>query len=312
MKNNYKQIEKFLSSNSFISKNIVKDIEYYEKDGYRYSKILFFNERVSIDNEDFEYQINSKGFRGKDFNEFNSNNINILFAGCSQTLGVGLPEKNTWYSKLSNKIHLLHKEKDVDFYNLGVNGGGIELAIKNVMAFIKSGNVPNYLFLFLPESSRSVAFSKDTGKFECYLISNDNNEQKEYYKNYIHENKLFTNFILLSMLEEICKAHGIELLWTSWDVDENNMYSQSSFNNFFIMDKDLKYHMVKEPVGDNFPNNNYLTKKEHELQISYFNKLYKNKDNEPYWHCARDGLHYGSAASNFIAEKFMLELIRKR
>lgn len=310
MKNKYKHIEEDLSPNNFISRNVREGIKFYEKDGYRYSKTLFFYEKNHISGEPFEYQINSQGFRGKDFNEFNENNINILFGGCSQTLGVGLPEKNTWYSKLSNKIKLLHKERDIDFYNLGVNGGSIELAIKNVIAFIKSGRVPDYLFLFLPESSRTSVFDKDTKKFECYFITNEREIEKDYYSNsYIHENKLLMNFILLSMLEEMCKALNIKLVWTTWWAPESILYANSSFNNFFIMDEDLYNHVLLSRGGA-IPSRNYFAKRNYEMKLEYFNEKYKNKDNESYWSVARDGSHYGSAASNFIAEKFFLELER--
>jgi hypothetical protein len=298
MKNKYSHIEKDLSPDNFISKNVRKGIKFYKKDGYFYSDILFFYETSLTSGEAFEYQINSQGFRGKDFSEFNDNNINILFGGCSQTLGVGLPEKNTWYSKLSNKIKLLHEGRDVDFYNVGVNGGGIDLTIKNVIAFIRSGKIPDYLFLFLPESSRTICFEEKTKKFQPYLLTNPRDEDKDYYSNkYIHENKLLTNFMLLSMLEEICKFSGIKLLWTTWWLDDNSLYSNSSFNNFFAMSKELPYHVVLEKEGNEF-------------NVAYFNEEFENNDNESYWHVARDGSHYGSAASNFIAESFMKELNR--
>lgn len=305
----YNVIKKIITPDNFFSKNLREEVDFYEKDGYSYSKYLFPNELDLVAGDSFEYQINPQGFRGKDFNEFNKNNINILFGGCSQTLGVGLPEENTWYKKLSDKVNTLHNGRTVDFYNISVNGSSIELIVKNTIAFIKKGNIPDYIFLFLPESSRTMSFNKDENQFDLYLPNAALDKEKKYYlTKYIHENKLLINFILLSLLEELCISYKIKLIWTTWDNSDCNKYMDAGFNNFFKIDGNLADVAVWPPEQNIKLGRRDFLEKDYEIEIKKFNKKYKNDNNEPYWHMARDGVHFGSAASNLIAESFFKEL----
>lgn len=308
-------INKDLIPKNFFSTNLSHKTksDRVKKNGYVYTKYLFENELDVTEGDCFEYQINSQGFRGKDFNEFNKNSINILFGGCSQTLAVGLPEKNTWYKKLVEKVETLHSGKNVDFYNVSVNGSSIELIVKNVTAFIKSGKVPNYIFLLLPESSRVMSFDEKQKTFDLYLPNAFFDKEKEYYsKKYIHENKLLINFILISLLEELCSAYKIKLVWTTWEYSEKQIYIDAEFNNFFAMETDIDKFVLIDPRkfkrGEGVPvesnNENIFLKKINEIDVIKFNKKNINIYNEPYWHVARDGRHYGSCASTVIAESF--------
>jgi hypothetical protein len=305
----WRVIKDVIAPNNFFSKNLVNKENAYKKDKYFYAKYLFLNELDVVPGDSFEYQINQQGFRGKDFDEFDKNNINILFGGCSQTLGAGLPEENTWYKKLSDKVALLHEGKKVDFYNISVNGASIELIVKNTITFIKKGNKPEYIFLFLPESSRAMSFNKDKNKFELYMPVVMHEQERNYYlNNYIHEDKLLINFILLSLLEEVCISSGIKLLWTTWERSEEKMYINAGFNNFFKIDENLDSIMVPPPEINNKLNRKDFSEKDYQIEIKKFNNKYNNKNNEPYWSSARDGLHFGSAASVIIAENFFKEL----
>jgi hypothetical protein len=307
--NNYEYLKNVFLTKNFFSTNYKKNTAYYKKDGYLYTKYLVPSELDITDGDYFEYKINSQGFRGKDFNEFNSNNINILFGGCSHTLGAGLPENNVWCKKLSDKIKFFHKNNNIDFYNVSVNGSSIELIVKNVIAFIKNGNIPNYIFLFLPETSRKLSFNKDCKEFQNCLSNNTDPYSKKYYSDkHIHEDKILINFILISLLEELCKNLGIKLLWTSWDFLERNIYVDAAFDNHFLLETHPAEMILYPPdhnKQDKWPR---FIKKHHAFNIEDFNIQYENKNNETYWHIARDGLHYGSAAHNYICESFFKEL----
>lgn len=307
--NDYRYIKDVVSAQSFFVNNYKKNTEHYEKNGYTYAKYLFGGEQDIVDGDYFEYQINPQGFRGKDFNEFNPKNINILFGGCSISVGVGLPESNTWYKKLANKIQDMRQDKKVDFYNISVNGASIELIIKNVIAFIKSGRKIDYIFLLLPEGSRSLSFNDEERTFLKYLFSDPWKPTKKYYsQQYIHEDKVLINFILLSLLEELCKNAEIKLIWTTCNPAEYSLYENSSFNNYFIMDQP-PIELVLYPPNSSGKNNRIeFTEKQYSRALKNFEAIYNNKNNEPYWSIARDGLHYGSAANNLIAENFFNKL----
>ena len=55
------------------------------------------SEIISID-----YDVNSLGYRSKEFD----GNSDMLFLGCSQTYGQGIPQENTWTDILSKKMNL--------------------------------------------------------------------------------------------------------------------------------------------------------------------------------------------------------------
>ena len=67
----------------------------------------------------FTYKFNANGFR---CNEFTSDPT-IMFIGCSHTIGIGLPEDNTWPSIVSKKLNMACA-------NLGQGGGSADTAFR--------------------------------------------------------------------------------------------------------------------------------------------------------------------------------------
>ena len=68
------------------------------------------------------YDINSYGFRGKNFPE-KPNEDSFLALGCSITFGVGLPEEQTWPYMLSSML-------GIPSFNLGAPGMGYETSFR--------------------------------------------------------------------------------------------------------------------------------------------------------------------------------------
>jgi lysophospholipase L1-like esterase len=76
--------------------------------------------RAYWDENQFSYDLNSYGFR---CDEFEENQESILFLGCSNTLGYGMPKEKSW-------THLVAQSLGLKEYNLGVGGGSLDCAFK--------------------------------------------------------------------------------------------------------------------------------------------------------------------------------------
>ena len=99
---------------------------------------------------DFTYSFNEYGFRCDSFN-LNSD-ISIVFAGCSNTEGVGLPLEEVWAYKLLEKIRK-HTNKTIPYWNIGFGGAGLDTIAANLYEFNKLHKI-DYIFLYLPGTDR--------------------------------------------------------------------------------------------------------------------------------------------------------------
>lgn len=77
-----------------------------------------------------EYNLNSLGYRCKEFDEYEDNNF-VLIMGCSYTEGVGLHEEDLWHSFLSKKYNL-------PVMNLAMGGTGIDFQYYNTTLYVKN------------------------------------------------------------------------------------------------------------------------------------------------------------------------------
>jgi hypothetical protein len=258
-----------------------------------------------------EYLINKDGFRSKSFDRFDKNKTNILFAGCSWTFGEALPEEHIWPKILSDKIGDAIGES-VDFYNLGVMGGSVELSIKNLLGFIKRYGKPDYIFAEMPNYTRSIAYNEKTNKFMNIVISSDANHvqlsSKEdrdtfirYTMGFNEKEKMLNVSTLISIFEEFCEASGIKFLWSTYAPNfAKQIQSKSSdwytFKNF-----------VNDPhVWEEMPYNN----KDGYQRVSD-TKVYPNENNIMYWELAADERHPGVAWQEDISNTFLNELKRR-
>jgi hypothetical protein len=266
------------------------------------------NEKV-IAGPDFDYNLNSEGFRSKSFDQFNLNKTNILFAGCSHTFGSGLPEEYVWCSKLIKRMSDSNPELDLDSYNIGVPGGPASAIIKNILVFLKKIGKPEYIFMLLPETSRSIRWDGSLYSSVSYYPNPDafSDFTKDYSNNYIHEDALFFESIMIYFLEELCKSLGINLIWSSTIPLQNDAYESLGFKNFVNISENLKDYYLKTVQDVKKYGGPY---KEYEKQYPYLlDKMQKkNINSDPYWEIASDGAHFGSYCHQFMADKFFKEI----
>lgn len=293
--------------------NIKNNLDYYIKDEYVYVRKTFLEEEVGdlSGDSDFYYKLNKNGFRSKSFDSFDKNKINVLFAGCSVTFGNGIPEGYTWpdltISKLKDKL-----KKDIDFYNLALPGAGAFLNYKNIISFIKNIGIPDYIFISLPETTRSLFWNEEESIFSNVLLdAYFKPVQDTHRESFIQENSLMNIITVMHSLEYICNVLNIKLFWTSWNEVSANVYSKFNFKNFFIFSPGHPLSVIPPKIGMDEAKlkDSILKKKQRDLDAKILSKL--NVNNLPFWLVARDALHPGTCFSEFYSEEFIKQIFSK-
>jgi hypothetical protein len=285
------------------------DYEYDVQGDYCFFDLYKLGEPILVDGPNFKYRFNEHGFRSKGFKEFNKDNVNILFSGCSITAGVGLPEDLTWYKKLYDKISLDKSDQTIDFYNLGISGASITLIYKNLITFIKTVGKPDYIFLLLPNMSRNFTFSKESNKFGGvnFLKNPTRSEDIKYKESYVHENTLLTTSMLINTLETFCELSDIKLIWSSW-IPEDNLFFEDLGFKYFLNFKENLFKYTAPPDSSLEEDQKINNQNNYDTLVEFLNM--KNKNKEPYWHSAREG-HPGSYFTSVCADKYFQEFKRR-
>jgi hypothetical protein len=164
---NNKNIDKILNASNL---NIVSSfIENYKTSSDSCKILRTWQEdseqKVNEFNDNIEYKLNEQYFRSQSFSNFNSNNVNALYAGCSFTFGMGLPDSLLWTSILNDKIEK-YLDKKVEPFNIGFRGFSNYLIIKNIMSFIRTYGKPNFLFIVFPDCAREFLFNEKSEQYE--------------------------------------------------------------------------------------------------------------------------------------------------
>jgi len=292
------------------SKPIPEDVLGVEvKDNYFLCKENITGAKILLDGPDYTYRLNKDGFRSKDFLEFNKNQTNVLFAGCSITFGQGLPEELVWPQMVMNKLSCINPEKDFASYNVGIPGIGIFAICKNILAFIESVGKPDKIFVLFPNISRGFVYSDERSDFlhsDMFIDKKMNDHDYKYMDSYRHMEQIFLVTSIINYLESICKSLNIDLMWSTWEDDSDIFFNELYFKNFVRMKQKIwdKHVWPPDPDGnEHFASaefKEYSAKRKKELEK-------KNKNSLPYWSSARDG-HPGAYFMQTVAENFLKEI----
>jgi hypothetical protein len=254
----------------------MKDIDYllYNIAKNDHTHAIFFNEidyikqedgylhkmetgKINEDNidKDIFYKYNSLGFRSDEFTKNHEGN-HILFAGCSETEGLGGNLESCWPKMVYDEIS--KNEKTSGFYNLGRAMWGWQNIIINVLLYIQKYNKPDNIFILFPNIGRQLIWDKEsTQEFnaEIYnlfvaLANYSSVEHMPIKQNKItirEQRDLFINFCLsMKLLEKICKENNINLYWSTWDIEDLESFKNIKiFNNLietFKFESYIKYN----------------------------------------------------------------------
>jgi hypothetical protein len=141
-----------------------------------------------IPTEYFNYKYNNYGFRCDDFTDYNQHKYRILFLGCSDTEGLGLPLKESWAYKLLHRINEDFNQK-IPYWNISMAGSGLD---QQVRALYQLNDIlkPHIIIALFPDSSRREIYN---GLYYFKNIKTPN-KKKEY------DNVFFDNRLILYQL----------------------------------------------------------------------------------------------------------------
>lgn len=176
-----------------------------------------------------EYRHNSYGFRGEEF----PGQVDLITGGCSQTVGIGVPEEATWHESLAQRLGVSH-------VNIAAAGWSIPQLVESIMWYIKKYGKPKTIVLLVPDFARGfgvynknvlrdpkVGHMHETSGSPVYLSKYDVNAA-DTYPNISKRPHIPTDIFppeftvyfsarALASFIEYCRVGEIELVWGSWN-----------------------------------------------------------------------------------------------
>lgn len=204
-------------------------------------EMLYYGEGAVPDKVN-SYRFNSLGFRDDEFSR-----VDLLIAGCSVTMGEGVPEDRIWGNVAADMLGIESKA------NIGHRGGSVYSIIAYSMAYIKTYGKPKYVFCLFPDLSRlNVPLSRGiTADFtEPFTVPNrgsivnipiknmtDTSEAPKYMKVPYNLSQILPidvaihqAMMQIQMFSMYCEAAGIKFLWSTWDASFNESIQKFKSN----------------------------------------------------------------------------------
>lgn len=196
-----------------------------------------------------EYRYNSELFRSDEFIK-DHNGLHILFAGCSNTEGVGSNIEDTWSYLVYQEF--TKQNKVSGYFNLGKGGYGWHKIISNCVTYINKYGAPDYLFINMPNILRNYIWNENELQYSYRQklpygdVGMEHNDYFNENKSTVEEHRKNYPIFLTSwiLFVEYCKSLNIKLLWTTWDeLDGLNIKVSGYFDDSFFL---LKQNLSKD------------------------------------------------------------------
>ncbi len=171
-----------------------------------------------------EYLYNDEYFRCDNFIKEHKD-THVLFAGCSETEGVGGNLDACWAYMTYRELEKTNKMSG--YFNIAKSGFGWQKIITNTMIYIKKYGAPNYLFILLPDNNRNFNWYEQENYWRY--------EQKWDLDVVSHQRNLIDLIVSWRLFIEFCKVQNIELIWTCWGGDPE-YYQKATLDNFIEID----------------------------------------------------------------------------
>lgn len=234
---------------------------------------------LSIDENDTSvlYHLNKDGFRSNNFQK-NHDGTHILFAGCSETEGVGGNLDSCWAYMLYEDLNKHNKLSG--YFNIGKSGFGWQKIISNCLIYFDQVAVPDYLFIMLPDVNRFFNWEKE---IQSWTYKQDYNLDFE-----VHQQKMIDFILSWKLFVKFCKEKNIELLFSTWDLTNVSYINHCNFDNF------IKINYSNEAIADL-------------IDV----KLFNDSDKKQIFFSKRDG-HQGYGKHFLWKEAFLNEIGEKK
>jgi hypothetical protein len=194
------------------------------------------------------YQFNKQGFRSDNFISSHEG-THILFAGCSQTEGVGSPLETVWTKMLYEDIK--GDNNLSGFFSLGRSGYGWQKIIANFLVYSEKYGMPDIFLVQLPNIGREWKWHKAYHKWfyvqrypttdieEMIVTRKPNPDDVDFFKHTpmtVEEHrKAFIDFCAgWTLFEKFCESNNVKLLWGTWDEDENINHKLANISQNYI------------------------------------------------------------------------------
>lgn len=181
------------------------------------------------------YKFNSSGYRMPDELSWSEE---FIFAGCSHTVGEGVPEETVWGVQTANALGM-------SWANLAVAGRSVVWAVDNIFAYLQECKTkPKVVALLLPQFNRFQVvnnplsmISRFTGVdkkavashgiavaslLESYFNSSPKySERPHWAEDVINAETMYMyNLRPLKYLAMYCEAAGIKFVWSTWSEED--------------------------------------------------------------------------------------------
>lgn len=215
-----------------------------------------------------DYTLNNYRYRGPDF----KSGVDIIAAGCSQTFGMGVPDKGPWPEHLSTML-------DASYVNVSMPGASVEWIVDSIYKYIDTFGKPNrgIAVLFPDVLRRDLVINTDINDT---VETSENDFIPQYYSDDLKlrlmsyspmgyptpslikrpypvehtlplEESVKSAVLKIKDLERFCKHAGIKLIWSSW-ADSlvwliRDLPKKYSFENYIKLESlaDWKSHVVE-------------------------------------------------------------------
>jgi hypothetical protein len=243
-------------------------------------------EDVWLKNEyGIKYFLNSDGLRSDDFKKHHDGE-HLLFAGCSNTFGIGTEYENTWAYQVHQEIAKVKKTSG--YYNVGFNAATIIESIFQIFSYISKYNKPDVIFFFMPEVERDDAF-------------------------FVHPDKYTDPMVIrmYDMLDQFCQASGIKLITSTWIISYPSMWeslkqNKAVYGNFppKLERSELRNEdKMFDPFIKRFKSFKMLDNKKFIQDVYEYSLDHKN---DPNLYVAKDnGRHFGSSIHYAWTKQFL-------
>lgn len=182
---------------------------------------------------DLTYNLNSHGYRAKEFNEYNWSK-STLFFGCSHVFGTGVHHQHTIPSQYEELT-------GTPCINMGMHGGSTEIAHHNTHACIEANYIPKKVVIIWPGPIRTMLYN-----FQCHTNvgswSRGDSHRKAWESHvYSKENYVIKSYLLQQSIIESWKAYGVKVygfnIWQEQFNDEEFLVPYPSIRDDQYVDK---------------------------------------------------------------------------
>ena len=275
--------------------------------------------------DDYTYRVNKYAFRSSEF----CSDQDFVFAGCSHTYGMGIPEEMIWGVQLANKL-------GKDYANLAIPGASVTTIVNNLFAYFRLFGHPKTIVVLFPNFERlmlpvnpAILTPQDKKYDSQPRPLNDRYLDHSYLMEKIHPKFSKKPHIVeevvpldvpywmatqsINLLEQYCDTANIKLIWSTWDFHTQKSLKKMNEkdNSYFkyIVDIKMQNWVAIDPKGPDLYHNSQVLKDDLCLDKKGCNLTINcHKDIElqhpKIFDLAADNAHWGTHRHTHVAEEF--------